>query len=206
MGKIKTQFSEPMVRVSQFSIFNFQLSICGLFLCLLFSTSIYSQTQETETEKVDTSKIIKLDYPESLAELLSQFENKVVFVDFIASWCSGCIKGLKDYEKLDAFFDENDIVKLFVVVDTPRNMDKCYVYFDANNIKGYSVPYYLGDSDKKSSFREELADLFFKDDNNLTLIALPRFAIVDKEGNIVEKNAENPGKTEELKAQLEKYL
>jgi len=173
-----------------------------LTLSLLFSIGLFSQAENADT--CTDSGIIQLDYPASFQKLLNQFENKVVFIDFMGSWCADCVTELKEFDKLNTFFEENNIIKLFIAVDNPAQMNKCIELVKAHNAIGYLVPFYNTEN-KESTFKTELDNLFFKD-GEMHIIKLPRYVIIDRQGNVAEMNAQRPSRTEELKTQLKKYL
>jgi hypothetical protein len=57
----------------------------------------------------------------------------------------------------------------------------------------------------KGSFEDDIIDLF-KDENGNEQFFIPKYVIVNKKGEIVEKVAARPSNPIALKGQLEKYL
>ena len=44
-----------------------------------------------ETRETATNTVVEMDYPASFADLMKNFEGKVVYIDILASWCVPCI-------------------------------------------------------------------------------------------------------------------
>ena len=177
-------------------------SIGILFLFSLFSFTIAAQ------EHMKQSNIQWLDYPASLEQLFHNFKGKVIYIDIMASWCKPCWAELEEYEKTNDFFNKNDIVRLFISIDSPEDCKKGFLRLDKYNIKGYFTTYHCPDGNEKNKFTSEVEKLFatYDENGNFSGLSIPQFIIVNKEGVIVEYKAKRPSKPEELKQQLEKYL
>ena len=151
-----------------------------LFFFCLISLIITAQEQSVQ------SNIKCLNYPSSFELLLRHFKGKIVYIDVMASWCKPCLAELKEYEKTDDFFKKNDIVRLFISIDEPKDWNACLKRLDERLLNGYFVTY-----DEKGNFAG---------------LSVPQFIIVNREGTIVEYKAQRPSNPEELKNQLKQYL
>ena len=175
---------------------------------LMFPILLLSQ----ETGGNEYSKLEVLDYPQSLAELLKKFEGRVVYIDLMASWCTPCIMEFREAKKLQSYFEENNIVKLFVTVDRDKaTIDKAFEIIQNESLSGYFVSMRplkesntIPGSEVGSSFHNEIEELFYK--NDFGGYSIPKYGIVDRNGEIVEKRAARPSNPVSLKEQLEKYL
>lgn len=171
-------------------------------IILLFSISLSIEADEIPQ---DTSKINLLEYPSSLEELTSLFKGKVIYIDLMASWCKPCIVELQESKKIEHFFKENDIIKIYVSIDQKQDIEKCIDILNQNSANGYFVAY-LPSKDKESTFASEIEKLFLQDEDGSMSVSIPKYAIINKQGIIVEKRAERPSNCEALKTQLQKYI
>ena len=179
-----------------------KLFFCGTCLLLsLLSCCLIGQTTTNEYAKLEV-----LDYPNSIAKLLKKFNGRVVYIDLMASWCKPCIEELKEAKKLESYFEENNIVNLFITIDMQQNVENAYQMVQNESLSGYFVSIPPINEFNPVSFRQDILDLFFKNENGTMSISLPRYAIVNKKGKFVEKNATRPSNSVVLKKQLEKYL
>ena len=155
-----------------------------LFFFCLISLIITAQEQSVQ------SNIKCLNYPSSFELLLRHFKGKIVYIDVMASWCKPCLAELKEYEKTDDFFKKNDIVRLFISIDEPKDWNACLKRLENNK------------------FSVEVEKLFvtYDEKGNFAGLSVPQFIIVNREGTIVEYKAQRPSNPEELKNQLKQYL
>ncbi|MDR2915609.1 MAG: redoxin family protein [Tannerella sp.] len=183
----------------------FLTTILFSFLTVL-SINLLAVTKEDPSD----SEIVQLDYPESLGDVLLMFKGKVIYIDIMASWCKPCITELTHSKQLESFFLENDIVKLFISIDSPDDISKCLNILQEQNLNGYFLPYHNTEAKElnNSSFAKEIEPLFitFDENGNMTGMSIPQFIIIDKNGTIAELKAKRPGNPEALKNQLRKYF
>lgn len=172
-------------------------NIIYLFLVLLLPFLVCGQSDTNEKEE----ELIPLEHPESFASLLKQFEGKVVYIDILASWCGPCMEELENSKKLDGYFKENDVVKLYITIDASKDIGKCYSLLHAKSLTGYFTMLHPAVGEH-TQFFNDMADLFFSSGQ----IEIPRYAIVNKEGKIVNKSASRPSSPGRLKQQLAKHL
>ncbi len=119
---------------------------------------------------------------------LESLKGHVVYIDIWATWCKPCLRELPDLAKLQedlagkpikfvsiGFRDKKESWKKMV---TKKEMDGIHLF----------AP------DKSSEFVKAY-----------DIQSIPRFIMLDKEGNIIDANAKRPSNPE-LKAELESYL
>ena len=157
-------------------------------------------------QDVTKSNLIKTNSSEefnTLSELLAQFKGNIVYIDFWASWCSPCLKELKHDTELDAFFQKNHIIRLYIAVERKTKSEKendlsikkWKELVSNNNLIGYN--YY---TQNRSPFMSNVYEKV------MGKLSLPRFVIVDENGEILVKKAKKPSEKEKLIKQLSKYL
>lgn len=153
----------------------------------------------------DSSNINVLEYPDSFNDLVKRFKGKVIYVDLMASWCKPCLFELKELKKLDSFFEENEIIKIYISIDQKPDTEKCVSILNEYDAKGYFVPYTPPDN-VISSFCSDIENLFLKNENGEISISIPKYAIVDKEGNVVIRRAKRPSNKDALIEQFKEWI
>lgn len=116
---------------------------------------------------------------------LSDFKGKMVYIDAWATWCGPCIR---EVPALKAFIEENksdDIV--FVQVSVDRTSEKGKWASMVNEKQVDAIQLFTGDDDKGFG-----VDYMIK--------SIPRFILIDKEGNFISSDAPRPSEPEKLKA------
>lgn len=126
-----------------------------------------TSTSESNLNNSDKAPDFSLTGADGSTVKLSDFRGKVVIVDFWATWCPPCRKGIPDLIKLKKDFKDK-LVVIGVSVDTDTQKD--VIPF----IKEYGINYHIAYAD-----------------NNITqayggVQAIPTSFIIDKDGNIVK--------------------
>jgi len=148
---------------------------------------------------VDSSKIFVLNAGSlnSFNEVFNVFfKNKLVYVDFWATWCLPCKEEFSFNSSLDSFFLKNDIERLYVSFDYPGNREA--VLKNIYSFKLYGKHLLLN----KKLF-EDIIDKIY---GGSTRYSIPRYLIINKKSQIVENNAKRPSSGEALMDQLKIYL
>ena len=135
---------------------------------IVLSTGIItpSQLQASEMEKADYNmKLRTLD-----GEILNfeDYKNKVVFINFWATWCAPCIAEMPNIQSLYEKVDSENIK--FVMISLDQNPEKARKFIEK---KGFTFPVYepVG----------YLPDVFYASE-------LPTTFVISPEGQIVTKH------------------
>jgi peroxiredoxin len=129
-----------------------------LLICLmLFATVLCADAMPDFKLSDSNNKEIKLN------DLLG---NGPVLIDFWATWCAPCKKGMVALNKLAEKYDSLTVV--VISIDAPKDIAKAKSYLKSNNYKFIG----LYDSDKKLA-------------KKLNVVNPPRTFILDKTGEIV---------------------
>ncbi|UII25016.1 redoxin family protein [Fulvivirga maritima] len=105
-------------------------------------------------------------------EIIKKHEGKKVFLDFWASWCKDCLAGMPDLKELMGKTDDN-VEYVFLSLD--REEDKWLAALDKYELVGDH--YWLN-----QGWKNELT-------NYINLDWIPRYVILDEEGNVIMPKA-----------------
>ena len=140
--------------------------------------------------KNDEIKFIKTE--KTLNKQLEKFIGKTVFIDTWFTSCGSCIKQFKYVKDLEKFFNENDIVSLYICFGDAKEKDKWKELVDKYQLKGYHL------------FLESKNVIEYKSTFNIKKLkkslfhGAPRFLIIDKNGNLVDGFAPRPVEKQKL--------
>lgn len=189
----------------------FKIKIRVLLACFTSLLVLFHASSAQEKAIYSGSSLKVLDYPESLDSLLRQFRGKVVYIDVLASWCKPCIQELECSRRESDFFSDNQIVRLYLSIDSPEDISKCIDMLREKGQEGYFVSYHKPGiaiaQAGTNQFAKDVGPLFMSFDNGGNMgISIPQYIIVDKDGNIAEPKAARPCEIDSLKRQLASYL
>lgn len=156
-------------------------------------------------ENLQKDSLTVLDYPESMETLLNQFKGHVVYIDVLASWCKPCIREFDYTKKMDDYFKENKIIKLYITIDQAKDNEKCAQLLKEKSMTGYLV-HYSPNSGIFSQFSKDVDSVFLTDKNGNLSPRIPRYGIVDRHGKLVINDAYRPSSPEKLSKQLKDFL
>lgn len=123
---------------------------------------------------------------------LSDFKGKVVYIDVWATWCGPCLGELPSSKKLKTQYEGNeDVVFMYVSIDENKEAWENMLAEDPE-FKGVHII---------------SPDGWESDINKKYMIkGIPRYMLIDREGNIADVDAPRPSSGEELTTQIDKLL
>ena len=147
-----------------------------------------SQAKKAETQKLQKMPEFELKTVDGEIVSSDDFENKVLLIDFWATWCPPCRKEIPGFINLYKKYKDKGVEIIGISLD--KDMDKLESFIDENNIN-YTV--LVGN--------KEVADAFGG------IQGIPTTFIIDKNGNVEFKQvglAPEKKFEEELKKVLNK--
>jgi hypothetical protein len=148
---------------------------------------------KSSSEDFDKGIIVKGNY-NSLSALLKQFQGKNILLDVWATWCHPCIQDFKYNEVYKPLIDDENLVKLYISIDKPEWDDRWRQGIKYNKLEGY---HYRGNH----KFIVDMWEVLGQPKG-----AIPRYALFDKQGNVVVKNGFRPADDGRLLSLIENLL
>lgn len=141
----------------------------------------YIGAQESKTT------LINLNSPENsettFNDIIKQFDGKVIYLDFWASWCRPCKNEMPHSTKLKKELANEDVVFIYISSDRDANAWKKAI--KELNITGYN---YLTS-----------ANIYNQYNSLYNVKYIPRYVLFNKKGKAVDVNAKRPSNPETLK-------
>jgi thiol-disulfide isomerase/thioredoxin len=109
---------------------------------------------------------------------LEDLRGKYVYIDVWATWCGPCIAEIPHLKKLEEQFHGKNIEFVSISIDTKKDYEKWKKFVATKELGGIQL---FADNDWNSDFVQAY---------NIT--GIPRFILIDPDGNVVNSNADRP--------------
>lgn len=109
---------------------------------------------------------------------LDDFKGKYVYIDVWATWCGPCIREIPSLKKTEAKYHNKNIEFVSISIDKIKDYEKWKNMINDKELKGIQL---FADSDWSSSFVKDYQ-----------IQGIPKFILIDPDGNIVKKSAPRP--------------
>ena len=116
---------------------------------------------------------------------LSDFKGKYVYIDLWATWCGPCLKEVPALKEVEKQYHNSNITFLGISIDVEKAHDKWRAMVTDKELAGVQL---LADKAFQSTFIKDYQ-----------VSGIPRFILIDPEGNIVSANAPRPSAPELIK-------
>jgi len=120
---------------------------------------------------------------------LDELKGKNVYIDVWATWCGPCKKEIPDLKVIEETHRNKNIEFVGLSIDQQKDIEKWQEMVKEKEMKGIHV---ISDNANKSEFVKAYA-----------IEGIPRYILLDTEGNIVSADAPRPSEKEKLLALFE---
>jgi thiol-disulfide isomerase/thioredoxin len=136
----------------------------------------------------------KFEFKNTQNELVSldDLKNNIVYVDVWATWCGPCKREIPALKELELEFRDSAIKFVSISVDKEKDYQTWLNMVAEKELKGIQL---FADKDWNSEFVK-----------NYAIDGIPRFILIDKQGNIISADAPRPSSGDEIKNLLKEYL
>ena len=122
---------------------------------------------------------------------LEELKGKYVYIDVWATWCGPCRQEIPFLQKIEEKYHGKKIEFVSISVDVAKDHDKWKKFVGDKSLGGTQL---FADADWKSAFIQSYG-----------INSIPRFILIDPQGNVVDADAKRPSDPE-LQAQLDTLL
>lgn len=163
---------------------NLEMSLAGL-------TKYYKQG--LENNKLNGSPSPSFDYHNYKGgkTKLEDFKGKYVYIDVWATWCGPCRAEIPFLKKTEEKYHDKNIAFVSISIDKLKDLEKWKTMVKDKELGGVQV---FADNDWNSQFVKDF---------NIT--GIPRFILIDPNGNVVKSVAERPS-SPKLEVELDSLL
>lgn len=116
---------------------------------------------------------------------LNDFKGKYVYIDVWATWCNPCKKEIPYLQKVEKKYHDKNIEFVSLSVDSKKDHDAWRKMVSKKQLTGIQL---FADNSWQSKFVA-----------GYVINSIPRFILIDPEGNIVSSNAPRPSSPELIK-------
>jgi thiol-disulfide isomerase/thioredoxin len=113
---------------------------------------------------------------------LVSLKGKYVYIDVWATWCGPCLREIPSLQQVEKDYHGKNIEFVSISIDEPKDYDKWKAMVSEKQLGGIQL---LADNNWKSKFVEDYA-----------IMGIPRFILIDPQGNIVSADAPRPSDPE----------
>lgn len=147
-------------------------------------TEVYNKLQKLKKGEVSPTFANYENYKGGTSSL-KDFEGKYVYMDIWAQWCGPCKREIPSLKKVEAAYHNKNIEFVSISVDKEKDYDKWRAMIADKELGGVQL---LADKNWQSDFIKEYM-----------IRGIPRFILVDPQGNIVSWNAPRPSSEKLIK-------
>ena len=144
-------------------------------------TEIYDNLKKVSKGNI-SPKFVNYENHAGSVTSLDDLKGSYVFIDIWATWCAPCKAEIPFLEKLEKKYHNKNIEFVSISVDKKKDHDKWKQMVIDMNLTGIQL---YADNDFKSEFIA-----------NYGIRSIPRFILIDPDGNIVDGNAPRPSNKE----------
>ena len=156
-----------------------------ILVLLIFTTAIYGSNDSTPKSEITNNNLFTTAKNDMISDAapdftlytldgdevkLSDYLGKVVILDFWATWCAPCRKGIPDLISIQNEY-KDDLVVIGISLDQPSTQDQLVPFIESF---GINYPIVLGNLEVSAAYGN--------------IQAIPTSFIIDQEGNLINKH------------------
>jgi thiol-disulfide isomerase/thioredoxin len=180
--------------ITRYERFKSEFPASGYLLSLEKSMQPVYDFVNKSDKPITENTFLPTDQFSNLNSLIEAFKGDVVLVDLWATWCKPCLEEFENSKALHAYTKGKKISLLYVSIDKPEKKEKWKEFIAKYNLIGSHI---LASEDLISDIWDQVGDV--------GTTGIPRYIIFDKNGDLIEKNANRPSDGKKLFNQLEVY-
>ena len=123
---------------------------------------------------------------------LADLKGNLVYIDVWATWCGPCKREIPFLKELEGEYKNKAIKFVSISIDKEKDHQKWLDMVEEKELKGIQL---FADKDWSSSFVKGYA-----------IDGIPRFILIDKEGNIISADAPRPSSNEKIRNLINENL
>ena len=109
---------------------------------------------------------------------LESLKGKYVYIDVWATWCGPCIREIPYLKEVEKDYHNKPVSFVSISIDEPKDYEKWKTMVSEKELGGIQL---IADNNWNSKFVKEYA-----------ILGIPRFILIDPQGNIVSADAPRP--------------
>ena len=109
---------------------------------------------------------------------LSDLKGKYVYIDVWATWCGPCLREIPALKEAEKNYHGKNVQFVSISIDEPKDYEKWKEMVTEKSLVGIQL---MADNNWKSKFVEDYG-----------ILGIPRFILIDPQGNIVSADAPRP--------------
>lgn len=145
-----------------------------------FYTTNYEKEHEIYARLKKGAPSPTFSFPDTEGKLISleDLKGKYVYVDVWATWCGPCKQEIPYLKEMDATYKDKNLAIVSLSIDQMQHKDKWLQMIKDEQLTGIHI---MADKDWNSDFVQAYS-----------ITGIPRFILIDTEGNIISANAPRP--------------
>ncbi|MEH6763061.1 MAG: TlpA disulfide reductase family protein [Aequorivita antarctica] len=109
---------------------------------------------------------------------LATLKGKYVYIDVWATWCGPCLREIPALKEVEKDYHNKNVDFVSLSIDEPKDYEKWKAMVSEKELGGIQL---MADNNWKSKFVEDYA-----------IMGIPRFILIDPQGNIISADAPRP--------------